>query len=109
MAQHIHTACGTEIILMYETFKVTGEGFLSFGDRELLYTEGITTAGSLCCGAMECRVIHVPGFVIARHSGIVKSSGTPISDVEPICDFACREEVKRFLSGIFPSHLLVIS
>lgn len=109
MAEYIHAACGTEIILMYEIFKVVSEGCLPYGNKELLYIEGLTIAGSVCCGAIECRIIHVPGFVISRHCRIDESSGNPISEVEPIRDPSTREEVKRLLSTTFPSYLLLLS
>ncbi len=109
MAEHIHATCGTEIILMHEMFKVVSEGYLPYGNRELLYIEGITTAGSICCGAVELRVIHIPGFVVSRHHIIDKISGNPVSEVEPISDHSAREEVKLLLSRIFPSYLLFLS
>ena len=109
MAEHIHAACGTEIILMYEMFKVVSEGCLPYGNRELLYIEGVTIAGSICCGAVECRVIHVPGFVVSWHYKIDESSGNPVSKVEPIRDNSAREEVKLVLSQIFPAYLLFLS
>jgi hypothetical protein len=109
MAEHIHAACGTEIILIYEIFKVVSEGCLPYGNKELLYIEGVTIAGSVCCGAIECRIIHVPGFLISRHYRIDESSGNPISEVEPIRDPSAREEVQRLLYRAFPSCLLLLS
>ncbi len=109
MAEHIHASCGTEIVLTAEIFKVVSEGYLPYGNQEMLYIECATTAGSICCGAAELRIIHVPGFVVSRHYRIDKSSGNPISEVQPISDDFAREEVKRLLSRIFPSHLLLLS
>jgi len=62
MPEYIHVAYGTEIILMSVILKVTAEGCLTYGNRNLLYIEGLTTVGSACCGMIECRVIHVPRF-----------------------------------------------
>ena len=109
MAEYMHVAPGKEIILLHELFRVIREGYLPFGNRELLYIEGASTAGSACCGAAECRIIHVPGLVLSRHYRIVETSGNPVSEVEPITDPASREEVKILLSKAFPSYLLFIS
>ncbi len=109
MADHIHVACGTEIILMAEMFKVVSEGCLPYGNRELLYIEGVTIAGSICCGAVECRVIHVPGFIVSWHYKIDEVSGNPVSELESLSDHSTREEVKRLLSRTFPSYLLFLS
>ena len=109
MAEYIHASDGAEIILTAEIFKVVSEGYLPYGTEELLYIECTTTAGSICCGAVELRVIHVPGFIVSRHYRIDKTSGNPVSQVKPISDDCAREEVKRLLSRTFPSYLLVLS
>ena len=109
MAEYIHASCGKEIILTAEIFKVVSEGYLPYGNQELLYIECATTAGSICCGAVELRVIHVPGFVVSRHYRIDKISGNPVSQVVPISDHLVRAEVQRLLSRVFPSYLLLFS
>ncbi|PKN68948.1 MAG: hypothetical protein CVU54_12645 [Deltaproteobacteria bacterium HGW-Deltaproteobacteria-12] len=109
MAEYMHAAPGKEISLLYETFRVIGEGYLPYGNLELLYIKGFATAGSACCGAAECRIIHVPGLVLSRHYRIEEISGNPVSEVEPITDPATRKEVKKLLSRAFPSYLLFIS
>ncbi len=109
MAEYIHASDGAEIILTAEIFKVISEGYLPYGNRELLYIECATTAGSICCGVAELRIIHVPGFVVSRHYRIDVPSGNPVSQVEPIRDDCARKEVKRLLSRSFPSYLFVLS
>jgi len=109
MSEHIHVAYGTEIILMSVIFKVTAEGCLAYGNRNLLYIEGLTTVGSACCGMIECRVIHVPGFVVLWHYTIDNFSGNPLSKVEPITDLSTLEDVKKLLFKTFPSSLFLFS
>ena len=109
MSEHIHVAYGTEINLMSVTFKVTDEGCLAYGNRNLLYVEGLTTVGSACCGMIECRVIYVPGFVVSRHYKMDKASGYPVSKVQPIIDPSLLEDVKKLLFKTFPSSLFLFS
>jgi hypothetical protein len=109
MSDHIHVACGKEIILMSVLFKVTAEGCLAYGNRDLLYIEGLTTVGSACCGMIECRVIHVPGFVVSWHYKMDNASGNPLSKVDPITDPSTLEEVKKLLFKTFPSSLFLFS
>jgi len=109
MSEHIHVAYGTEIILMSVILKVTAEGCLAYGNRNLLYIEGLTTVGSACCGMIECRVIHVPGFVVSWHYKIDNASGNPLSKVEPISDPSTLEDVKKLLFKTFPSSLYLFS
>jgi hypothetical protein len=109
MYEHIHAAYGTEIILMSVIFKVTAEGCLDYGNRNLLYIEGLTTVGSACCGMVECRVIHVPGFVVSWHYKIDNASGNPLSKVEPVTDPSTLEDVKNLLFKTFPSSLFLFS
>ena len=109
MFEHIHVAYGTEIILMSVILKVTAEGCLAYGNRNLLYIEGLTTVGSACCGMIECRVIHVPGFVVSWHYKIDNASGNPLSKVEPVTDPSTLEDVKKLLFKTFPSSLFLFS
>ena len=109
MSDHIHVACGKEIILMSALFKLTAEGCLAYGNRNLLYIEGLTTVGSACCGMIECRVIHVPGFVVSWHYKMDNASGNPLSKVDPITDPSTLEEVKKLLFKTFPSSLFLFS
>jgi|APIni6443716594_1056825.scaffolds.fasta_scaffold483399_2 hypothetical protein len=109
MSEHIHVACGTEIISMAVILKVTAEGCLAYGNRNLLYIEGLTTVGSACCGMIECRVIYVPGFVVSWYYKIDNASGNPLSKVEPITDPSTLEDVKKLLCKTFPSSLLLFS
>ena len=109
MPEYAHVACGTEIMIAAVMFKVTAEGCLAYGDRKLLYVEGRTTAGSACCGAIECRLIHVPGFVVSWHDKTDDVSGSPLSKVEPITDPATLEDVKKLLFKTFPSSLFLFA
>ena len=109
MYEHIHVAYGTEIILMSVILKVIAEGCLGYGDRKLLYIDGLTTVGSTCCGMIECRVIYVPCFVVSWHSKIDNASGNPLSKVEPIIDPSILEDVKKLLFKTFPSSLFLFS
>jgi len=109
MSEYIHVGSGTEVILMATIFKITAGGCLAYGNRNLLYIEGFTTVGSACSGAMECHLIHVPGFVVSWHYKIDKASGNPISIVEPITDPSTQEDVKKRLCRIFPSSLFLFS
>ena len=109
MSEHIHVAYGTEIILMSVIFKVTAEGCLAYGNRNLLYIDGLTTAGSACCGMIECHIIYVPGFVVSWHYKIDDVSGNPLSKVEPIIDPSILEDVKKLLFKTFPSSLFLFS
>ena len=109
MSEHIHVTCGTEINLMSVIFKVTDEGCLAYGNRNLLYIEGLTTIGSACCGMIECRVIYVPGFVVSWHDKIDNASGNPVSKVEPVTDPSILEDVRKFLFKTFPSSLFLFS
>ncbi len=105
MEDYIHVPCGGEIRLMSVLLKVTSEGRLSYGNGQLLYVEGITTVGSVCCGAVDCRVIYIPGLIASRHYKTDKTSGLPVSRVEPVTDPAALEEVKKLLFETFPSSL----
>jgi hypothetical protein len=109
MFDHIHVACGKEIILMSVIFKVAVEGCLAYGNRNLLYIEGLTTVGSACCGVIECRVIHVPGFVVSWYYKMDNASGNPLSKVEPITDLSTLKDVKKLLFKTFPSSLFLFS
>ncbi len=109
MSEHIHVAYGTEIILMSVIFKVTAEGCLAYGNRNLLYIEGLTTVGSACCGMLECRVIHVPGFVVSWYYKIDNASGNALSKVELVTDPSTLEDVKKLLFKTFPSSLFLFS
>jgi len=109
MSDYMHVARGKEIILMSVIFKVSAEGCLVYGNRNLLYIEGLTTVGSACCGMMECRVIHVPGFVVSWHYKMDDASGNSVSKVEPITDLSTLEEVKKLLFKTFPSSLYLFS
>ena len=109
MYDHIHVAYGTEIILMSVILKVIAEGCLAYGNRNLLYIDGLTTAGSACCGMIECRIIYVPGFVVSWHYKIDNASGNPLSKVEPISDPSTLEDVKKLLFKTFPSSLYLFS
>jgi len=109
MYEHIHVTYGTEIILMSVILKVTTEGCLAYGNRNLLYIEGLTTVGSACYGMIECRVIYVPGFVVSWHYKIDNASGNPLSKVEPIIDPFILEDVKKLLFKTFPSSLFLFS
>ena len=109
MSEYIRVAFGTEIILMSVIFKVTAEGCLDYGNRKLLYIQGLTTVGSACCGMVECRVIHVPGFVVSWHCKIDYASGNPLSKVEPVTDPSTLEDVKYLLIKTFPSSLFLFS
>ena len=107
MEEYVHVPSGGEISFMAVTLKVSAEGCLACGNRQLLYVEGITTVGSVCCGAVECRVIYVPGFIVSRHCKTDEASGHPVSRVEPVTDPATREEVKKLLFKTFPSSLFL--
>jgi ribosomal protein S27E len=109
MDEYIHVPRGGEISFMAVTLKVSAEGCLDCGNRQLLYVEGITTVGSVCCGAVECRVIYVPGFIVSRHCKRDETSGHPVSRVEPATDPATREEVKKLLFKTFPSSLFLLA
>ena len=109
MFDYMHVARGKEIILMSVIFKVTAEGCLAYGNRNLLYIEGLTTVGSACCGMIECRVIHVPGFVVSWHYKMDNASGNSVSKVEPITDRSTLEDVKKVLFKTFPSSLYLFS
>ena len=109
MSEHIHVAYGTEIILISVIFKVTAEGCLAYCNRNLLNIECLTTVGSACCGMIECRVIHVPGFVLSWHYKIDNVSNNPLSKVEPITDPSTLEDVKKLLFKTFPSSLFLFS
>ena len=50
MSEYVHVSRGTEINLMSTLVKVTAEGCLVYGNRKLLYIDGLTTVGSACCG-----------------------------------------------------------
>ncbi|HRS82343.1 MAG TPA: hypothetical protein P5238_02575 [Smithellaceae bacterium] len=105
MDAYIHVPCGGEIRLMSVILKVTSEGRLSYGSRQLLYVEGLTTVGSACCGAVDCRVIYVPGLIASWHCKTDKTSGLPVSLVEPFTDPTSLEGVKKLLFETFPSSL----
>lgn len=109
MEKYVHVPRGGEISFMGVTLKVSAEGFLACGNRQLLYVEGITTAGSVCCGAVECRVIYVPGFIVSRHCKRDETSGHPVNRVEPVTDPATREEVKKLLFKTFLSSLFLLA
>ena len=109
MEEYVHVSCGREISFMAVTLKVTAEGCLACGNRQLLYIEGLTTVGSVCCGAVECRVIYVPGFIVSRHYKMDEASGHPVSRVEPVTDPAALEEMKKLLVKTFPSSLFLFA
>lgn len=109
MEEYVHVPCGGEISFMAVTLKVTSEGCLACGNRQLLYVEGLTTVGSVCCGAVECRIIHVPGFIVSRHCKTDEASGHPVSRVEPVTNPAALEEVKKLLFKTFPSSLFLFA
>jgi hypothetical protein len=109
MSEYVHVSRGTEINLMSTLVKVTAEGCLVYGNRKLLYIDGLTTVGSACCGMMECRIIHVPGFVVSWHYKTDDASGNPLSKVEPITDPSTLEDVKKLLLKTFPSSLFLFS
>ncbi|HNV55992.1 MAG TPA: hypothetical protein PLZ82_04935 [Smithellaceae bacterium] len=109
MEEYVHVPSGGEISFMAVTLKVSAEGCLACGNRQLLYVEGITTVGSVCCGAVECRVIYVPGFIVSRHCKRDEASGHSVSRVEPVTDPATLEEVKKLLFKTFPSSLFLLA
>lgn len=109
MVEYVHVPRCGEISFMAVTLKVTAEGCLSYGKRQLLYVEGLTTVGSVCCGAAECRIIHVPGFIVSRHCRTDEATGLPVSRVEPVTDPAQLEEVKKLLFKTFPSSLFLLA
>lgn len=109
MDEYVHVPCGREINLLAVTLKVTAEGCLACGNRQLLYIEGLTTVGSVCCGAVECRIIHVPGFIVSRHCRTDEASSFPVSLVEPVTDPATLDEVKKLLFKTFPSSLFLFA
>jgi hypothetical protein len=109
MSEYIHATRGTEINLMTTLIKVTAEGCLAFGNRILLYIDGLTTVGSACCGSMECRIIYIPGFVVSWHDKLDDASGNPVSIVEPLTDPYTLEDVKKLLFKTFPSSLFMFS
>ncbi len=109
MSEYIHTSRGTEIYLLTALIKVIDEGCLVFGKSNLLYIVGLTTAGSACCGSMDCRIIYIPGFVVSWHDRIDNATGNPLSIVEPITDPCTLEEVKKVLCKTFPSSLFMFS
>lgn len=109
MAEYIHAALGTEINLMATLIKVNAEGRLTYGNRNLLYVDGLTTIGSACCGSMDCRIIYIPGFVISWHAKTDNASGNPVSIVEPVIDRSTLEDVKKVLFKTFPSSLFMFS
>ena len=107
MEEYVHVPSGGEISFMAVTLKVSAEGCLACGNRQLLYVEGITTVGSVCCGAVECRVIYVPGFIVSRHCKRDEASGHSVSRVEPVTNPAALDEVKKLLVKTFPSSLFL--
>ena len=109
MDEYVHVPCGREISVLAVTLKVIAEGCLACCNRQLLYIEGLTTVGSVCCGAVECRVIYVPGFIVSRHYKMVEASGLPVSQVEPVTDPTTLEEVKKLLFKTFPSSLFLFA
>jgi len=109
MDEYLHVPRGGEISFMAVTLKVTAEGCLDCGNRQLLYVEGLTTVGSVCCGAVECRVIYVPGFIVSRHCKTDEASGHPVSRVEPVTNPAALDEVKKLLFKTFPSSLFLLA
>ncbi len=108
MKEHVHGLPGSEAAFSSGSYTVGSEGRLAYNDRELLYVEGVLTAGSACCGAIECRIIRVPGLIVSWRSRKDEVSGRPVSIVEPLVDPAVRKDVERMLSGIFPSSLIVL-
>ncbi len=109
MSEYIHAAAGTEINLIAMLINVTAEGCLAYGNRNLLYVDGLTTVGSACCGSQECRIIYVPGFVVSWHDKIDHHSGNPVSLVEPVTDPPTLEDVKKLLFKTFPSSLFMFA
>lgn len=109
MKEHTHALPGTEIINSAGSYTVKGEGCLAYRDRKLLYIEGVTIAGSACCGAVECRIIHVPGLIVSWRSKTDGASGNPVSVVEPITDPATRKDVELLLLKTFPSSLVLLT
>jgi len=107
MSEYIHATAGTEINLIAMIIKVIAEGCLAYGNRNLLYIDGLTTVGSACCGSMECRIIYIPGFIVSWHDKIDNVSGNPISLVEPVTDLSTLEDVKKILFKTFPSSLVM--
>lgn len=109
IAEFRHRARGEEMVLATSIVTVTGEGYLQYGNRTLLYVEGSTTAGSACCGAVQCRLIRVPGFIISRHDRIDATSGDPVSTVEMITDPDTLKDVQKLFFRKFPSSLFVFA
>jgi hypothetical protein len=109
ISEHIHIDYGKENILMSVIFKVIAEGCLTYGNKNLLYIGGLTTVGSAYCGMIECRVIHVPCFVVSRYYKIDNVSGNALRKVASITDTSTFENVKKLLFKTFPSSLFLFS
>lgn len=109
MPDYIHARPGTETTCHALTYTIISDGRLRYHDRELLYIEGVTIAGSACCGAVECRVIHVPGLIVSWKHKVDSASGNPISEIEPVDDPECREDIRKLLFRSFPSSLFILA
>ena len=108
MKEHTHALPGTEITFPSGSYTVKGEGRLAYGDREFLYVDGAMTAGSACCGAVEVRVVHVPGMIVSWQHRRDRASGCPVSTVEAVTDPSVRTDVERLLNISFPSSLIIL-
>ncbi len=108
MKEHVHALPGSEVIFPQGSYTVRTEGRLPCGNRELLYIEGVMTAGSACCGAIECRIIHVPGLIVSWQHKKDRVSGNLVSLVEPVIDPAIRRDVEQLLLKTFPSSMVIL-
>jgi hypothetical protein len=108
MKEHVHVLPNTEIVFTSGSYTLQKEGRLPYENRELLYIEGVTTAGSVCCGAVECRIIHVLGFIVSWRCKVDRVSGNPVSEIDPVTDPATREDIRRLVYRTFPSSLVLM-
>jgi hypothetical protein len=109
MKEYIHALPGTEIMYSSGSYIVKAEGRLKYENREMLYIEGMTIVGSACCGAIECRIIHIPGLIVSWRHKVDKNSGNSISEVEPVMDTSTREDMMQLLFKTFPSSLVIFT
>jgi hypothetical protein len=108
MKEHVHVLPNTEIVFTSGSYTFQKEGRLPYENRELLYIEGVTTAGSVCCGAVECRIIHVLGLIVSWRCKVDRASGNPVSEIDPVTDPVTREDIRRLIYRTFPSSLVML-
>ena len=99
---HVHLSPGEEAQAPGWTYTVLNEEIFLINEKNILVILGEAVIGSACVGAVDIRVLIIPGYIITFHHSIDRI-GRAVSIVKPIENATEIELIRKELKIKYPS------